>query len=88
MKKIGGSYQYGIKDSRTTRYGNAIELWNGAKNVIIENNIIRDVYDAGITLQGLENSWENIDIRNNIIMSTCYSLEFWASGTSNGMKQI
>ncbi len=88
IEKIGGSYQYGIKDSRTTRYGNAIELWNGAKNVIIENNIIRDVYDAGITLQGLENSWENIDIRNNIIMSTCYSLEFWASGTSNGMKQI
>lgn len=88
IEKVGGAYQYGIKDSRTTRYGNAIEFWNGASNVTIENNIIRDVYDAGITLQGLENSWENIDIKNNIIIGACYSLEFWASGTSNGMKKI
>lgn len=88
IEKVGGSYQYGINDSRTTRYGNAIELWNGANNIVIENNIIRDVYDAGVTLQGLENSWNNIAIRNNIIINTCYSLEFWASGTSNGMTNI
>lgn len=88
IEKIGGAYQYGLKDSRTTRYGNAIELWNGAKDIVIEKNIIKDVYDAGITLQGLENSWENIEIRDNIITNTCYSLELWASGTSKGMKQI
>lgn len=80
---IGGGYQHG-----NTRYGNAIEMYDGTYNVIIENNIIKNVYDAGITLQGNKEEWNNILIKGNIIVNTCYPLELWAKQTSTGLKNI
>ena len=85
---IGGSYKEGNTTSNTTRYGNAIEFWLDASNITIENNLIKNVYDAGITLQGGSGSWDNIIVRNNIIMNACYPFELWASGESSGMKNI
>lgn len=88
INNIGGSYQYGNNSGDFTRYGNAIEFWNGANNIIISNNLIKNVYDAGITLQGSTDSWNNISIRNNIIINACYSFELWASENSKGMNNI
>ena len=85
---IGGSLQFWIDSDSKTRYGNGIEFWNGAKNVIIENNIINDIYDAAITFQGNDGKFENIEIKNNIITNTSYSFELWASGTSTGMTNV
>ena len=81
---IGGSFQRGTN----SRYGNAIEFLGGSSNIIIENNLIKNVYDAGITLQGSTDSWNNISIRNNIIINACYSFELWASENSKGMNNI
>lgn len=85
IENIGGSVQ--ILDS-FTRYGNAIEFWLGAENILIENNIIKNAYDAAITLQGDSGSFNNIDINNNILISNCYSFELWATGKSTGMSNV
>lgn len=85
---IGGSYQNGNNASSTTRYGNAIEFWKGARNITIENNLIKNVYDAGITLQGNNGEWNNITIKNNIIINTCYPFEIWAKETSTGFENV
>ena len=81
---IGGSFQKGTY----SRYGNGIEFLGGANDIILENNLIKNVYDAGITLQGSTGEWNNVIIRNNIIINACYSFELWASETSNGMKNV
>ncbi len=85
---IGGSYQYGNNSNDKTRFGNAIEFWLDANNITIKNNLIKNVYDAGITLQGSNGEWNNVIIRNNIIINTCYAFELWASETSTGMKNV
>ena len=76
MGYLGGSLQQG-----TIRYGNAIEFWNGCSDVLIENNWIYQIYDAGITHQGGDGGdyvQQNIILRKNLIEYCCYSLEFWA----------
>ena len=85
---IGGSYQYGNNSENSTRYGNAIELWAGASNIVISNNLIKNTYDAGITLQGSNGEWSNIIINNNIIINSCYPFELWASEESKGMNNV
>ena len=85
IENIGGSVQ---KLDDFVRYGNAIEFWCGAENVLVERNIIKNVYDAAITLQGDSMNFSNINIRNNILIANCYSFELWASGTSTGMTNV
>ena len=85
---IGGSFQYGINSNNSTRYGNGIELWNGSRNTIIKNNLIKNVYDAGITLQGDYGKWSNIYISENIIVNTCYPFELWSDQYAEGMNNI
>lgn len=73
---LGGSLQQG-----TIRYGNGIEFWNGCSDIVIENNWIYQIYDAGITHQGGDVGGyvqQNIILRNNLVEYCCYSLEFWA----------
>ena len=82
------NYIGGAQQDEVTRYGNGIELYDGAYNVIIENNIIKNVYDAGITLQGNNLDWDNILIQGNIIINTCYPFELWAKKTSTGLKNV
>lgn len=88
IEKIGGSYQYGLNSEKTTRYGNGIEIWNSGTNIVIERNIIKNIYDAAITLQGEKGEWNNIDIRNNILLNTAYTFELWSSNVNTGMKNI
>lgn len=84
----GGSKSNTSTENEIARYGNGIEFWCGASNVIIENNYLNNIYDAGITLQGSGGEFNNIIIRNNIIVNTCYSFELWASDKSLGMNNI
>ena len=43
---VGGSYLTG-----TTRYGNGIELWEGANTVTVENNTVSQTFDECLTSQ-------------------------------------
>ena len=88
ISDIGGSFQYGLNGTSTTRYGNAIEFWCGASNVLIENNLITNVYDACITLQGTDGEFNDILIQNNILLNSCYPFELWASQNAKSMYNI
>ena len=85
IENIGGSVQ---ERDPFTRYGNGIEFWEDAKNILIEKNIIRNVFDAAITLQGTAAEWENVEIQENYLINNCYSFEIWSSGEAKGMKNI
>jgi hypothetical protein len=71
--------------SGTTRYGNGVELWIGAANVLVQGNIIRQVYDTATTMQGtLAGSnigWTDCRFVGNTIEYCNQSLEVWSEGT-------
>lgn len=85
VQNIGGSVQ---NKGSFIRYGNGIEFWADSKNVQIENNIIRNCYDAGFTLQGTSGEWRNVIVKNNILIQNCFSFELWGQETSTGMYNI
>ena len=64
-----------------TRYGNAVEIYGGCKNYLVENCYIYQCYDAGITHQvttwGKFYSMENVCYRNNLIENCVYSIEYF-----------
>lgn len=88
IEKIGGAWQHGFSNENKVRYGNGIEFWCGASNIFLENNVISDIYDAGITFQGDDKKFYNIIAKENIIKNTCYSFELWSSGNSSGMENV
>lgn len=48
---IGGAV---YDDKKRIRYGNAVEFWNTAKNIEINSCYFNDIYDSGVTHQGVE----------------------------------
>ena len=61
--------------------------WN---RILIENCIIKNVYDAGITFQGssVETGFKNIIIKNNIFIGCTYSVETFCKNDNSGNKNI
>ncbi len=80
---IGGGLQYWKKRENGTeypvRYGNGIEFWNAARDNLVENNRLWEIYDAALTNQGNgdDSIQENITYRNNVIWRAEYSFEYW-----------
>lgn len=82
IEDIGGSYLKG-----TIRYGNGIEFYGtDVSNVVIKNNIIRNVYDVGFTIQGTQGSGQNVVVRDNVFVSNSQDSEIWESGSATGIK--
>jgi len=52
------------------RFGNAVEFWNGAQDITVENCIFFNIYDSGVTHQGNVQSGvpERIYFRNNLFV--------------------
>lgn len=87
VENIGGCLQ----DSQTfTRYGNGIQIWNYGINVIVSDCIVRNIYDAGITIQGnnVKDGFKDILVCNNIIIGCTYSLEMFCTNMSYGNENI
>lgn len=86
IQNIGGSLQ--VPES-FTRYGNGIEFWNQAKNTLVENCILRNIFDTGYTLQGDSNldGFENNIFRNNILINCSYDTEIFSYDKNNPGKQ-
>lgn len=69
-------------DTQTCRYGNAIQLWLvNEHDIYVDDNIISDVYDTGITPQGTNGTEDcyNLYIRRNDIRRCAFMLEFFNS---------
>jgi hypothetical protein len=64
---IGGAVWH---RERRMRFGNAIELWDGASDVTVEGCRFDNIYDSGVTHQGgkTRNIPERIHFRNNLFV--------------------
>jgi hypothetical protein len=83
IHELGGAELIGYPQ---TRFGNAVEAWNGSMRVEAVGNIIYDCYDTATTVQGTyatsSTGWTDVWFRNNIIARCGQSFEVW--GTLNG----
>jgi len=68
-----------------TRLGNGIEIYGGAKNYLVENNYIYQIYDAGATHQIITNGkkfvYDGITYKDNLIENCTYSIEYFIKMT-------
>ena len=53
------------------RVGNAVEFWDGANDILVEDCQFREIYDAGVTHQGggVKNVPERIRFNNNLFIN-------------------
>lgn len=89
FKYIGGAFLTEFRDG-TTRYGNAVEFMNGSCDITVENCNIYEIYDSGITHQGLgDYVADRICFRNNLI-SHCGmgSIEYWLGKGSQARNVV
>lgn len=79
IEEIGGSQL-----TKTTRYGNGVEIWIGCANVLVQGNTIRQTYDTGTTMQGSVEgnnvAWTDCRFVGNTIENCNQSLEVWSRG--------
>lgn len=87
---IGGALQ-----NETTRYGNAIQQWNGGVGHLVENCWVYQIYDTGLTWQGqcrelynpgykVVEDYTDFIYRNNLIEYCSMSVEFWHDTSPTG----
>lgn len=72
---IGGGYL-----AIGERYGNGIEFWGDAKNNIVEQNHVHQIYDNAMTNQASKGKQENIIYRNNFISNCELPFSYWNKG--------
>ena len=84
---IGGTCHTSSTAGRNyqTRLGNAVEIYGGCENYLVQNNYIYQIYDAGITHQysGVGDkvvNHTNVQYLNNVIEYCVYSIEYFVSG--------
>jgi hypothetical protein len=82
---VGGGYL-----TETQRYGNGIELWGNAENILIEGCKISNTYDTGIVNNGSADQYvqRNIRYKNNHIFNCEVGFEIWGNSTSAIMESI
>ncbi|MBE6733089.1 MAG: hypothetical protein E7561_03740 [Ruminococcaceae bacterium] len=86
--KIGGA-DINSSEETFTRGGNAIQFYNYGSNIVVKNNIFRDVFDVGFTCQGGGSyespaKWTNITVENNIFAFNTQAFEIWCSSDMAG----
>lgn len=86
---IGGGHQMTRPDGKPVRFGNGIEFWSSARDCLVEDCRLWEIYDAALTNQGDgTNVQENITYRRNVIWNSEYSFEYWNRGTSSRTRNI
>ena len=77
-----GGRVFSKRGDMVIRYGNAVEFWYRASDVVVENCWIYQIFDAAITFQGQYNKQQprftNIRFQNNLIEYCSMNLEYWA----------
>jgi len=86
---IGGALHKYREDGQPVRYGNGIEFWSDARDHLVEDCRLWEIYDAALTTQGDgTNRQENIVFRNNVVWKAEYSFEFWNRGPASLTRNI
>ena len=69
-------------DTQRSRYGNAVQMWlTNEHDIYVDENIIADVFDTGITPQGTSSNDDcyNLYIRRNDVRRCAFMLEYFNS---------
>ncbi|MDD5603473.1 MAG: right-handed parallel beta-helix repeat-containing protein, partial [Eubacteriales bacterium] len=87
---IGGGFTAGVyENGLPARFGNGIQIWGSANDIVIEHCKIWEVYDAAISPQcTVENRTYNIYIRNNRLSGFEYGLELWNRPESSALHDV
>lgn len=92
---IGGSIQGESLFGRThpTRFGNAIEIYGGCGQFLVDNCYIYQVYDAGITHQFSSGGEESVIMKdvtysNNLVEDCVYSIEYFLGKADNNSERF
>lgn len=89
LSYIGGGHQFTHENGKPVRFGNGIEFWSGARDCLVEDCRIWEIYDAALTNQGDgTNVEENITYRRNVIWNSEYSFEYWNRGPASVTRNI
>ena len=84
IEDIGGSY---LDPEYEERYGNGIEFYaSDAENVVITENIIRDVYDVAFTIQGDAGYGKDILVHDNVFVNNSQDSEIWEGSETAGVN--
>ncbi|MBQ4118820.1 MAG: hypothetical protein IJD45_00345 [Clostridia bacterium] len=80
---LGGLWVFGKTDKNYLndyRFGNALEFWLGAQDVLIDNNWFYQTYDSALTWQGNQtnNVYKNIHYTNNLFEYNNCDIEFFS----------
>lgn len=81
MGYIGG----GTTKDGNSRYGNAIQFWTGANDIVCNHNWIYQVWDTAITWQGYggeDYKYTDIAFCNNLLEYNNGDFEFWDDDSS------
>lgn len=77
---IGG----GTTSNGTSRYGNAIQFWTGANDIVCDHNWIYQTWDTAISWQGYggeEFTYTNISFSDNLLEYNNGDFEYWDDGS-------
>lgn len=86
---IGGGHQMTRSDGAPVRYGNGVEFWSGARDCVVEDCRLWEIYDAALTNQGDgTNVQEHIVYRRNVIWNCEYSFEYWNRNETSRTSDI
>ena len=82
---VGGSYLSG-----TIRYGNGIEIYDAASDIVVRSNSVDNAYDAAFTTQGAEagDKYSGHFYCDNIASNSEYGFEFWIVGSGSSMNGL
>ncbi|MBU4460502.1 MAG: hypothetical protein KJ579_08045 [Verrucomicrobia bacterium] len=86
---IGGGHQFTRPGGKPVRFGNGIEFWSNARDCLVEDCRIGEIYDAALTNQGSgTNRQENLVYRRNVIWNAEYSFEYWNRDAASVTRNI
>jgi hypothetical protein len=74
------------------RYGNAVDVWAGVSNILIDGNTIDQMYDCGLDIESTGSSpyaLSNVAFRNNVISNSglaCF--DFFGRSTSGSISGV
>ena len=79
LDSLDVAYMGGAQWQDQTRLGNGIELWDGAIDVIVQNNRVSQAFDTAFTSQGtgVTNVVSNVRFLNNLAVSSEQCFELW-----------
>ncbi|MDO4569814.1 MAG: right-handed parallel beta-helix repeat-containing protein [Planctomycetia bacterium] len=85
---IGGSHLY-TRDHGPVRYGNGVEFWCSASDILVENNYFAHIYDVAMTNQGPDPSVvRNVVYRGNKTYRCEQGYEIWFSNRETRIQGL